>query len=240
MKHCPICNTSFSNFLPLPVNYYQIFNQVGCDYALDSFETLNCAQYSCPTCAASDRERLIALYLLGMNLLTPGTRVLEIAPSPALINFFARHPVNYRSGDLCSPLAQDKIDITDMHQYADGAFDLVLCSHVLEHVPDDAKAMRELARILSANGTLLVLVPLPLGLEQTDEDPGVTDTVERWRRFGQDDHIRMYARDDFVARLERSGLSTSQLGIEDFGYAIFHSAGIAPTSVLYACKPRRP
>ena len=239
MKHCPICNSVFSTFLPLPLNYYQIFNQVGSNFALDNFETLNCAQYSCPHCGASDRERLLALYMLGMNLLTPATRVLEIAPSPTMINFFARSGVNYRSADLYSPLAQDKVDITDMYQYADGSFDLVLCSHVLEHVPDDTRAMRELARVLSDNGTLLTLVPLPLGLEKTDEDPAVTDITERWQRFGQDDHIRMYAKQDFVARLETSGLSTSQVGIEEFGAEHFTSAGISPSSVLYACKPRR-
>lgn len=238
MKHCTLCNNTFGNFLPLSVNYYHLLNQVAAPYSLDSYETLNCAQYSCPVCGASDRERLIALYLLGMNLLTPTTRVLEIAPSQAFINFFARSGVVYRSADLSSPLAMDQADITEMHAYADGAFDLVLCSHVLEHVPDDGKAMRELARILAPGGTLLVLVPLPLDLETTDEDPALTDINERWRRFGQDDHIRMYARDDFVARLERNGLATVRLDVEDFGAEHFHRAGIGMTAALYACKRR--
>ena len=238
MKYCPICNSTFSNFLPLPVNYYQNFNQVGCAYSLDRFETLNCAQYSCPHCGASDRERLIVLYLLGINLLTPGTRVLEIAPSQALMGFFAKAGIIYRSGDLSSPLAQDKVDITDMHQYPAASFDVILCSHVLEHVPDDGLAMRELRRVLADNGTLLVLVPLPLELAQTDEDPQVSDTNERWKRFGQDDHIRMYAKNDFVARLEQNGLTTMQLGINEFGEEHFRNAGISPTSVLYTCQPR--
>lgn len=236
MKHCPICNGVFGNFLPLPTNYYQLFNQVGCPYSLDSFETLNCAQYSCPCCGASDRERLIALYLQGEKLLTAGTKVLEIAPSTALINFFAQTPVTYRSADLSSPLAQDKVDITDMHQYPDGAFDLILCSHVLEHVPDDGRAIRELRRVLTSAGRLLLLVPLPVGLTHSDEDPTVTDPAQRWKRFGQDDHIRMYAKNDFLARLANNGLTTTEIGIEALGEASFRSAGLAPSSILYVCQ----
>lgn len=132
-----------------------------------------------------------------------------------------------------SPLADDKVDITQMDCYSDGRFDLIVCSHVLEHVPDDAKAIRELNRILAHNGVAILMVPILLGLQQTDEDPSVTDVNERWRRFGQDDHIRMYEREDFLKRLRAGGFQVKNLDVATFGHEIFKQCGITEQSVLY-------
>lgn len=238
-KQCPICKTELSNFLPLPQGYYEWMNAVGSPYPLDEFETLNCGQYQCPACGASDRERLIALYLSSRlrEPLGPETSVLEIAPSRAMTAFFANHRVRYRSADLSSPLAQDHVDITDMAIYPAASFDLVICSHVLEHVPDDAQALRELRRIITPDGHLVLLVPIPLLLATTDEDLAVTDVNERWRRFGQNDHIRMYSKSDFLDRLRRQELLVEEIGIQHFGEESFRRNGIATSSVLYVCAP---
>lgn len=236
MKFCPICSQSFPNFLPLPSSYFEVFHRVSAPYSLDEFETLNLGQYTCPHCQASDRDRLYGLFLKAYVQQRTGQtlRLLDIAPAPRLSQFLKSLPgVQYRSADLMSPLADDKVDITQMDCYADDSFDLIVCSHVLEHVPDDAKAIRELNRILAPQGAAILMVPILLSLQKTDEDPSVTDVNERWRRFGQDDHIRMYERNDFLARLRAGGFQVKSLDVATFGRDIFRKCGITEQSVLY-------
>jgi SAM-dependent methyltransferase len=236
MKVCPVCSNEFPNFLPLPSNFFEIFHRLRVPYSLDQFETLNLGQYTCPVCQASDRDRLYALFLRAYTQQRPGQalRLLDIAPSPSLSRFLKGLPgVQYRSADLMSPLADDKVDITDMNCYASGSFDLIVCSHVLEHVPDDAKAIGELNRVLAPGGAAILMVPILLGLQQTDEDPGVTDVNERWRRFGQDDHVRMYARSDFLQRLQTGGFQVENFDAAKFGRELFQQCGITEQSVLY-------
>ena len=93
--------------------------------------------------------------------------------------------------------------------FADDEFDIVICSHVLEHVPDDAKAMREIRRILKPGGHALLLTPLATDGLGTEEDPSIHDPEEQDRRFGQWDHVRIYDRDDFLARMRAAGLETT-------------------------------
>ena len=236
MKFCPVCSNNFPNFLPLSNNFFEIFHRLRVPYSLDQFETLNLGQYACPACQASDRDRLYALFLSAYVQQRQGLalRLLDIAPSPMLSRFLrGLLGVQYRSADLMSPLADDKVDITDMKCYPSGSFDLIVCSHVLEHVPDDAKAIRELNRILAPNGAAILMVPILLGVQHTDEDPGVTDVNERWRRFGQDDHVRMYARNDFLERLQAGGFQVESLDAAKFGREIFQQCGITEQSVLY-------
>ena len=242
MKYCPLCKQTAPNFLPLPIYYYEQLNKAGASFSLDDFETLNCGQYSCPHCGASDRERLMALSIESFLLSKEGkmVEVLEIAPSKSFAGFFAGHPlIRHRTADLLSPLAQDKVDICDMAIYQDKQFDLVICSHVLEHVPDDLSAMRELCRVLKPDGVLVVLVPILMTLEKTDEDPLETDEAVRWRRFGQDDHIRIYSSADFVRKLQSAGLHISQLGQNEFGADTLHACGISHSSVLYLGTPTK-
>jgi len=108
---------------------------------------------------------------------------------------------NYITADLISPRAMITMDITDI-QYPDGYFNVVYCSHVLEHVPDDRKALREFYRVLNPEGWAILLVPM--SGEKTIEDPSITDPTERVRLFGQVDHVRMYGR-DYIDRLLEAG-----------------------------------
>lgn len=236
MRQCSLCLSQVPNFLPLPDNLVRLFNRLEVDYSLEDFETLNVGQYSCPSCGAADRERLYALFVRAC-LQWDGEqpmRILDIAPAPALSHFLSGlAQVHYRSADLCSPLADDQVDITDMALYADASFDFILCSHVLEHVPDDAKAIAELYRVLAPGGAAILMVPILLGRDATDEDPAVDDVNERWRRFGQDDHVRMYAREDYLARLRRGGFEVLELDSATFGEGVFRQHGITEQSVLY-------
>ena len=156
-------------------------------------------------------------------------RVLEIAPSPPVSNWLRAQPnVAYRSADLEMTSADDKVDVTDMSCYPDSRFDVVICSHVLEHVPDDLKAMREIRRVLAPCGVALLLVPISTLIEDVLEDPTCTDQAERWRRFGQGDHIRIYGQFGFIKRLTDSGLNAKQFSPETK-----EISGLTSSSTLY-------
>ena len=93
--------------------------------------------------------------------------------------------------------------------------------------------MRELRRILKREGQGILVVPIVLTLDQIDEDPSVTDVSERWRRFGQDDHVRLYSKQGFLSRVQEAGLKVNQLGRDHFGNGAFTKHGITDRSVLY-------
>ena len=125
------------------------------------------------------------------------------------------------------------IDITNMDTIDSESFDFFICSHVLEHVPDDKKALSELLRILKPDGFGILMVPIILKNDKIDEDPTVTDIGERWRRFGQDDHVRSYSRQGFIDRVKNAGFVIHQYAIDFFGKDVFFQCGISQKSVLY-------
>ena len=239
---CPVCGVGLSGFVGAG-SYVRMVQAHGYIYPLDAIETFNAAAYSCPSCDASDRERLYALYfdrVFAAHDPARRCRLLEFAPSFGLSRKLKRMPfIDYRSADLYRNNVDDRIDITNMRPYADGAFDVVLCSHVLEHVPDDRRAMRELHRILRADGFAIVMVPLVHGVDETNEDPAIDTPALRWKYFGSDDHVRQYGRRDFADRLAAAGFAVERLGIGFFGEDTFRRAGIAADSVLYIIRNRR-
>jgi ubiquinone/menaquinone biosynthesis C-methylase UbiE len=128
-------------------------------------------------------------------------RMLHLAPEDCFVSKFRQYSsIEYLTADLNNP-AMLKMDITDI-QYPDNYFDIILCSHVLEHIPDDEKAMRELSRVLNPGGWAILQVPILV--EKTFEDPAITDPLEREEKFGQSDHVRIYGL-DYRQRLEKSG-----------------------------------
>jgi len=189
-------------------------------------------------CDASDRDRLYALYFQKVMAHhdTPET-VLDIAPKTSLTRFLKRRAnVVVRTADLFMDGVDDKVDVTDMHVYSDGQFDVFICSHVLEHVDDDRAAMRELFRVLKPGGWGIAMVPIALGLTEIHEDPSLKDTASRWKYFGQGDHVRMYSKSGFVERLTSVGFSVDQLGASFFGDDAFARHAIHPRSVLYVVR----
>jgi SAM-dependent methyltransferase len=107
---------------------------------------------------------------------------------------------------------------------------------VIEHVPDDAKAMRELYRILKPGGWGITMVPIHLGITSTYEDSSIKDEAGRWKHFGKDDHLRVHSKHGFVGQLEAAGFNVQQLGSSHFGETRFLKAGIHPRSVLYVAR----
>lgn len=236
---CPVCNQRVRKFIPLSAFYKDNAEKYGYLYSFDDAETLNYRAYSCPSCNASDRDRLYALYISKclMDYNDTPLLLLEIAPARPISEMLRKsRKITLRTADLMMPDVDDRIDITDMHCYPDGMFDAFICSHVLEHVPDDLTALRELFRILKPGGWGILMVPIILTLGRIDEDPRIEDIGERWRRFGQNDHVRMYSKSGLVERTERAGFIVNQYGQEYFGLDVFKTAGISDKSVLYVVE----
>jgi O-antigen biosynthesis protein len=235
---CPVCERELRRFDRLPDMYEEEARKHGFPLPISGAETLNRAAYSCTRCGASDRDRLCALFLRENRTseTNPRPRLVHFAPARALDQCVRRLGYEVRTTDLFMDGVDDRLNIEHLDAYPEGSFDGLICSHVLEHVPNDRQAMRELFRILRPGGWGIVLVPLNLSVEKTDEDPSVTDVHERWRRFGQDDHIRLYARRDFIARLKEPGFVVEELGIAHFGEHAFRINAIAPGSILYVAR----
>jgi SAM-dependent methyltransferase len=192
----------------------------------------NRANARCPNCGARDRQRHLWLYLeRRTNLFSDRLRVLHFAPERIFEEKLRPQPnLDYVSTDLARARADVKADITDL-PFPDDAFDVILCSHVLEHVVEDRKAMRELHRVLRPEGWALVLVPIDFSRVETFEDPTVVAPADRERLFGQADHVRIYG-PDFKARLEEAGFTVR---VEDFRGELGESE-----AQRFGLRPRKP
>jgi SAM-dependent methyltransferase len=233
---CPVCENKVLGFSPLPAFYWKQLAQYGSDLRIEDSETCNYKGYSCPLCDASDRDRLYALYLdKRLGKMSLGSfRMLDIAPAMALSQHIRRrYRIEYRTADLYMPSVDDRLDITRMDSYANDSFDAFICSHVLEHIPDDRAAMSELFRILKHGGWGIVMVPISISMREIREDPTKTTEAERWKYFGQNDHVRVYTRTGFLERLHETGFKTLILGSEFFGEETFAKCGVAQQSIVY-------
>lgn len=182
---CPLCNTSFSNW---------VNNK--------NFGT-------CPKCGSAARHRLLYLFLQqNSSFFTATYHILHFAPEKCWQNKFkSMDNIKYITADLSSPEADYKIDITNI-SFNNERFNIIFCSHVLEHIIDDKKAISELFRVLTPGGTAYIQVPYK-STRITDEDPTIKDPQEREKRFGQFDHVRVYGL-DFQDRLESVGFQVTQ------------------------------
>lgn len=215
---CPICERSFDRFK----------DDRGRRNAL------------CWRCGSHERHR--AQWLLFQrrpDLLGESRSLLQFAPEWCLRRRLRELPdLRYVSADL-EPAGVDlQLDITAI-DLPDGAFDAVLCSHVLEHVPDDAAAMRELRRITAPGGFTLVMVPLALDLTRTYEDPSITTPAERERAFLQHDHVRLYA-PDITDRLAAAGFDVETVDMHaQLGAAGAARYGLLTSDLIFLCRPAR-
>ena len=151
-----------------------------------------------PSTLSLERHRLLWLYLKNeTDFFKAPRKVLHFAPEQAFYKRFrAMKNLDYTTTDLNSPLADVKADICDL-PFEDDSYDVIFCNHVLEHIPDDTKAMQELYRILKPSGMAILQIPQDLQRADTFEDNSITDRNERAAIFGQYDHVRIYGRDYF-------------------------------------------
>lgn len=151
-----------------------------------------------PSTLSLERHRLLWLYLKNeTDFFTKKHKVLHFAPEQAFYKRFRRlKNLEYTTTDLNSPLADVKADICDL-PFASNEYDIIFCNHVLEHIPDDTKAMQELLRVLKPGGMAILQIPQDLSRDITFEDNSITDPKERAKIFGQYDHVRVYGKDYF-------------------------------------------
>ena len=151
-----------------------------------------------PSTLSLERHRLLWLFLQReTDFFRSKLKVLHFAPEQAFYKRFRNlSNLDYTTTDLNSPLADVKADICNL-PFDDNTYDVILCNHVLEHIPDDLKAMQELFRVLTPGGWGIFQIPQDLGRERTFEDDSITDRKERAKIFGQYDHVRIYGRDYF-------------------------------------------
>ncbi|MEM7382256.1 MAG: methyltransferase domain-containing protein, partial [Bacteroidota bacterium] len=137
-------------------------------------------------------------------------KMLHFAPEQAFYKRFRKlRNLDYTTTDLNSPLADVKADICKL-PFDDNSFDIILCNHVLEHIPNDIKAMSELYRILKPGGWGIFQIPQDLSRDTTFEDDSITDKGERAKIFGQYDHVRIYGR-DYFDKLRQAGFEVEEL-----------------------------
>ena len=193
----------------------------------------------CPRCDTVDRHRLLWLYLHNCtNIFRDRLRVLHFAPEAIIQEKLRSSPnLEYTSADLDSPLAMVSLDITDI-PYSENTFDVILCSHVLEVIPDDRKAMSELYHILKPSGWMLLLAWIDAERSETFEDLRVVDPKERERLFGDCSHVRAYGR-DFKDRLEHAGfLVREECYAQELGPTLAQHYGLLVELDMFHCtKP---
>lgn len=169
----------------------------------------------CPVCRSDTRTRFAWLFLQRETDLLDGRpkSLLHFAPEQTLAERLARvEHLEYLTADLDPAKAMLQVDITAM-QFDSDRFDAIYCSHVLEHVPDDGAALRELHRVLKPGRWALLMIPILQ--KQTLEDPSITDPAERERLFGQHDHVRAYG-PDFLDRVRAAGFEARAVVPGDF------------------------
>ena len=200
-KFCVICGHKVGKFLPSGINE-EIFSH---HHIIGGGLRDNCI---CPYCGNFDRARWQYYVLKNYS------GILEAGECSVL--HFAAEKSNsalIRSNKACSYITADiepgrcdvAVDMTDLHIFADGTFDFIIANHVLEHVPDEAKAVSELKRVLRAGGTIILSFPLCTDMK-TYEDASITTPEGRLKAFGQEDHVRLYGT-DYRERLESYGLN---------------------------------
>jgi SAM-dependent methyltransferase len=214
---CPCCDGSFRHFRPWA----------------------GVPDCRCPRCGSVARQRLITLYLLHQtDLFTHDKRVLHLAPEFGLSYKLRNAPnVQHVTADLNLPIADIRLDATKM-PFPDGAFDVILGVHILEHIPADRVAMRELQRILSPDGWAILQVPWDPDRADTLEDPDIATPADRLRHYGHEDHVRLYGR-DYIGRLEESGFEVTEDGfVRQLSPALIRAARLDTTEDIVVCRKR--
>jgi SAM-dependent methyltransferase len=217
---CPCCGGRFSRFMP------------GLSHR---------ATRVCPRCGAQERHRALWLYMRERTDLfgRPELAILHWAPEYALQRSLSALPnAAYVSADIGGDEALQHMDMTDV-PFKDGAFDLIVCVHVLEHVPDDRRAMREMVRVLKPGGMALLLVPIVLERPTHEDDPAVVTPEQRKEAYWQEDHVRLYG-GDFPERLEEEGFDVTVDGwVRTLDQATLERYGLFPLEDVYVARRRR-
>lgn len=228
---CPFCGFKSGRLLQIGLHHQAIiYNKIigaGVRYG------------GCVKCDSLDRDRLLYAYFKHeMKVFNDNIdfSILHLAPELMISKEFLKY--NYRQyicGDKFMPgykyphytVNMDIMNIT----FPDNFFDLIICNHVLEHIPDDLGSMREIFRVLSPSGKAVLQVPISAILQETYENPKVKTDKEREEHFGQYDHVRIYGQ-DYVNRLESVGFKVNKINVSDK----YQRYGLIAEEDLFICS----
>lgn len=198
----------------------------------------------CPVCHSSARERLIWFWLThraDAEPWAPGTRIAHFAPEKGLSQRLkALAPRRYVAYDIDPTRYRhlDEVRHADLSQLAleDSSVDVIICNHVLEHVPDVAQSLREIHRVMAPGGTAILQVPIALKLENPIELGAKSTGAERIEKLGQEDHLRLFTPESYKHALEHAGFKLER-------YQAFERDGDAaitwrldPFETLHICR----
>jgi SAM-dependent methyltransferase len=185
---------------------------------------------ACPSCGSLERHRLLKLWVDGHESALRGRTALHFAPEMAVRRFVSHLASGYVTADLHPDGETDRILNIEQIDLPDHAFEVVICSHVLEHV-DDRKALAELHRIVSPNGLLLLMVPIIDSWPSTYEDPTIRTERDRLLYYGQRDHVRFYGA-DFPQRVRDAGFEVETFTAQEPDVSRF---GLLRGETLFIC-----
>jgi SAM-dependent methyltransferase len=226
---CPACGSTFRIFAPTGTPLRE--------------------NAKCPRCEFAERGRLMFLYLTETSDLFVSQskkKMLHFGPEKLFYDKFSKlRNIEYIPCDLFpekyifgGKIKVQKVDIT-MIPFEDHSFDFILCSHILEHIPDDALAMSELHRVMKPGGWGIFQVPIDYSREKTYEDFSITTPEGRMKAFGQGDHVRWYGI-DYVNRLEKAGFKvTADDFVRKFSDEELCRYGLDKNELIYRCDKKQ-
>jgi SAM-dependent methyltransferase len=208
--NCPVCGGNFDQFIE---------------------------GHACPSCGSGKRHRLLYLFLKNeTNFFSEKIKVLHFAPEYCFSKLFANQEnLDYLSADLDSPRAMVQADMMNLN-FPNESFDVVISSHVLEHVPDDIKAMKELHRIMKRSGWAIHQAPVDYTRANTFEDASIITNEQRLKHYGHIDHKRLYGR-DYGSRLSEAGFSVREINYTlQFSEEQIQYHGLHKGEIIYFVK----
>ena len=215
-KHkCYVCGNTFHYFSKFAggtkntPEFIKRLDTVGSD--IDNF--------ACLYCSANDRERHLFMYFDKIKLWEkiPNSQILHFAPEGNLSKKIkSLNPLKYIKADFY-PSQEDieKIDATDI-TFNNETFDLLICNHVLEHIPNYLKAMSEIYRVLKPNGIAILQTPYSTLLSHNFEEKNINTDEQRLFFYGQNDHCRTFSEKHFFEDLKKVGFTLKILKNSDF------------------------
>lgn len=227
---CNFCNTAYEKFIP-EYPSPDIENAIYGNNVISGFGE----NVICPHCASKNRERLI-LDVIRTHLDIGNKKILHFSPERQLSHYL-HQTAKVTSVDIAPGFywhidkAITYADATRL-PFNDNTFDVAIANHILEHIPDDRAAMKEIYRVLKTGGVAILQVPYSETLPHTIEEPFIDDPVRQAARFGQRDHVRIYALNDYTARLVQAGFRVRLLAADMLAPFRIHAIQEQETVIL--------